>query len=115
MQFPITNDKIRAYENEVAHEINEIIYTRIKPYIKIEPIRILNDLQDKIKRNVRERVLSTTYYVSIGSYESVVRDFTIENIERVIKKYFTNPLIQDYFPGAEVKLLNHNIMLVWKL
>ena len=115
MQFPITNDKIRAYENEVAHDVNEIIYTRIKPYMKTEPIRILNDLQDKIERNVRGKVLSTTYYVIIGSYETVVRDFTIEHIERVIKKYFTNALIQHYFPGAEVKFLNHNIMLVWKL
>ena len=116
--FPFTLDKIRAYEKEVASGLEERIYTRIKPYMKTEPTRIFNELQEKIERNIRGKLFSNTYTVSIGSYEMILRDFAIEDIETVVKKRFTDSLLEHFFPGAEVRFVHnagHTIALVWTL
>lgn len=118
MQFPITLDKIRAYEKEVADGIEEKIYIRIVPYMRADPSRIFNELKEKIERNVRGKILANMYSVVIGNYESVLRDFAIEDIEAVVKKRFTDALISNYFPGAEVQFVNntaYSIVLVWTL
>ncbi len=118
MNFPITLDKIRAYEKEIASGIEERIYNRIKPYMKTEPTRIYNELQEKIERNVRGKSMSNTYTVTIGNYETVLREFTIQDIESVVKKRFTDGLLEYFFPGAEVRFLNnpgYTIALVWTI
>jgi hypothetical protein len=115
MNFPITLNKIRAYEAELASQVEETIYLRIKPYTKIHVGQIVTDLKDQIQKNVRARIKSPVYGVIIGNYETLLRDFTLEDIEATLKKRFTDSLLRDYFPDAQVEFSdrNYTILLTW--
>jgi hypothetical protein len=115
MDFPITIDKIRAYEDDIASQIEESIYHRIKPYMKINLSQIISELKDQVQKNIRSRHHYSVYTVTIGNYETLLRDFTMEDIEYTIKKRFADCLLRSYFPDAELKFVdrNYTIILEW--
>jgi hypothetical protein len=114
--FPITLDIIRAYEKEIADGLEERISERLQAYIKTNPSYILDELRKKVECNVRMKRMEKDYVVYLGSYDTLLQSYAVEDVEKTIKKYFVNPLIEHYFPGAEVKFSAlHQIILVWKL
>jgi predicted small metal-binding protein len=115
MNFPITLDAIRDYENELASQIEEHIYQTIKPHMETSVTKIAEMLVDQIKINVRGRQGDKEYSVFLGHYASALAKFTVEDTRTTIRRRFTDEMIRTSFPGAEVVFddYSHCCVLKW--
>ena len=115
MDFPITLDAIRDYENEIASQIEEDIYQRIKPHMETSVSKIAEMLVNQIKMNVRGRQNTKAYTIFLGRYDSALSKFTVEDTQTTIRRRITDEMIRTSFPGAEVVFDDHThcCLLTW--
>ncbi len=116
MNFPITLDAIRDYENDIASQIEEEIYQLIKPHLETSVSKIAAELTKQIQRNVRGRSGNNVYKIYIGSSNNELANFTLEDVEKTIRRRFTDEMIRTSFPGAEFVVEGgHYYTLKWTL